>query len=434
MSPVDEDAVMAIVDRARETVLRAADAGWSGPPFDPLQLADILGIPTRPRVDILDARTVPHACKARVLIEYNPNRPRGRMRYSIAHEIAHTFFPDCAEQVRYRYAKDELHAVDRRLEMLCNIAAAELLMPAGSFLSLAGEQASVRHLVGLAKHFDVSLEALFLRFVRLSAIPCAMFVASSEIDAIDCRHYRIDYAVGARNWEGGLPRQLSAAAVQTISECTGVGFTAIGHESFGSGQRMRLECVGLPPYPGSVMPRVLGFLACPSPASKEAGISYLVGDALEPRGAGERLIAHVVNDKTPTWGGGFALGVRARYPVAQTTLQADVRSGRMALSLGNVHCVRVATSLSVFSMVAQHGYGPSDCPRIRYAAMERCLMSLGDVAAKERASVHMPRIGCGQAAGQWSIVSELIGQHVCRRGVEVVVYDLPGGERATRRA
>jgi len=85
------DPVKVVVQFARDIVLDAIDKGWSGPPFDPMKLADLRGLRTSPRGDIRDARTV-LAGHDRVLIEYNPNRPSGRLRYSIAHEIAHTFF------------------------------------------------------------------------------------------------------------------------------------------------------------------------------------------------------------------------------------------------------------------------------------------------------------------------------------------------------
>jgi len=78
------------------------EAGWSGPPFDPAVLADMLRIEVRPSQDVLDARLVPEARNVR--IEFNPNRSPGRVRYSIAHEIGHTLFPDHAQEARQRLA------------------------------------------------------------------------------------------------------------------------------------------------------------------------------------------------------------------------------------------------------------------------------------------------------------------------------------------
>src|SRR5450756_2519558 len=96
-----DDPVEAITLRARELVTRAIDAGWPGPPFDPVALAaKYLGLKVVATDEVADARTVPTPTGPR--IEFNPNRPRERRRYSVAHEIAHTLFPDHAERVRNR--------------------------------------------------------------------------------------------------------------------------------------------------------------------------------------------------------------------------------------------------------------------------------------------------------------------------------------------
>ena len=55
------DPVQAMIKRSREIVLHAIDQGWSGPPFDPLQLADILKINVVPSENVHDARSVPLA-------------------------------------------------------------------------------------------------------------------------------------------------------------------------------------------------------------------------------------------------------------------------------------------------------------------------------------------------------------------------------------
>ena len=132
----ESDPVRAITQRAREVALDAMDKGWTGPPFDPLQLADHLGIAISPRHDVRDARTLPGPAGG-VRVEFNPNRPSARVRYSIAHEIAHTLFPDCSDRIRQRSLHDELQGDEWQLEAICNVGAAELLMPLGSLHTLA---------------------------------------------------------------------------------------------------------------------------------------------------------------------------------------------------------------------------------------------------------------------------------------------------------
>ena len=88
----DEDPVEAIVHHARRVAFDAAAEGWTGPPFDPLALARILGHRVVARDSLTDARVTFDERVA--VIEYNPLQPCGRLRFSIAHEIAHTFFAD----------------------------------------------------------------------------------------------------------------------------------------------------------------------------------------------------------------------------------------------------------------------------------------------------------------------------------------------------
>ena len=121
---------MGLIERkARELVLRARDAGWEGPPFNPLAIAKLLNIPVEANADVIDARTISNEKGLR--IQFNPTRPRERLRFSIAHEIAHALFPDVGDAPRHR-GGDRSDPDDWQLEMLCNLAAAEFVMPMGS--------------------------------------------------------------------------------------------------------------------------------------------------------------------------------------------------------------------------------------------------------------------------------------------------------------
>src|SRR3989442_9107690 len=100
----DSDPIKVISDKTQNLVLRAIDDGWEGPPFDPFWLAEYLGLSIIPRDDILDAR-VEASSVGKVEIQYNPNQPRNRIRFSVAHEIAHTLFPDFVKSARNRSAE-----------------------------------------------------------------------------------------------------------------------------------------------------------------------------------------------------------------------------------------------------------------------------------------------------------------------------------------
>ena len=212
-----------------------------------------------------------------------------------------------------------------------------------------------------------------------------------------------------------------------VSNCTAIGFTDKGIEKWSSqSSKLFVQCIGLPPYPGTTFPRVAGLVRT-SNKSKIGPLNpkSVVGTALSPRGRGKKLIVQVVNDKTPNWGGkGFATALRSKIPHAQEDFQDWVSDNRKNLKLGNFRLTWVEDSLGVFSMIAQKGYGSSEKPRIRYAALEACLYELGQVAKKLEASVHMPKIGTGYAGGNWKIIEELIVEKLCNLGVSVTIYRL----------
>jgi hypothetical protein len=62
-------------------------------------------------------------------------------------------------------------------------------------------------------------------------------------------------------------------------------------------------------------------------------------------------------------------------------------------------------------------------PPIRYEAVAEFLKQVAAKAVELGARVHMPRIGCGLAGGEWSLIEPLIEEQLCRRGVLVTVYD-----------
>jgi O-acetyl-ADP-ribose deacetylase (regulator of RNase III) len=422
------DPVDAIVRAARDVVVRAIDQGWSGPPFDPFMLADILRLDIVARDDVPDARTVTVG-NSKVRVEFNPNRPRGRVRYSVAHEIAHTLFSDCVKSTRYRAAHSDPSSDEWQLEALCNIAAAEFLMPVGSFPASNRSALSAEYLLELRARYDVSTEALFIRVAQVSAEPCAMFSASRSDRQKETR-YRLDYAIGSRAWRQPLVSGSLLPTSSVVADCTAIGYTAKGQESWAGSEAMRIECVGIPPYPRSSVPRVVGMLVLRKTlASDVAGITEVRGNALAPRGAGRKLIVHIVNDATANWGGsGFAHAVRAKWPAVQKDFKDWTQDNRAVLSLGKVRIATVDEETAVASMICQKGYGASTKPRIRYTALRDSLKTVAAYAKDQGLTVHMPRIGTGQAGGSWEIIRELILSSLCTTGTSVTVYHLPNAK------
>ena len=421
------DPIEAIVGLARRMVLDAMDGGWTGPPYDPALLARLKGIALVPNEDIPDARMIPAGAggRARQTIEYNPNRPRARIRFSLAHELAHTLFPDHAERIRNRSDRQAAHG-DREVELLCDIAAAEILMPAIPESGLESRPLNMDNILYVRDRYEASTEATMIRLVGLSPKPAALFSASKTGNSAGAP-YAIDYMICPPNYSPPF-RQREVLSIPALAECTAVGYTsAWSGELPGASGAWKIECVGVSPQRGRVYPRVLAIARPASPAAGLPAISYRVGDATKPRGDGPAIIAHVANDKSPRWGRGFGHAVTDAFSGirAEFTKWAGARP-----SLGAVHVYEASPrGPIVVTMVAQSGYGPSARPRIRYAHLSACLELLADEAERRGASVHMPRIGTGHAGGSWEIVSGLVHRHLIRRGISVTVYDTPATAR-----
>ena len=415
------DPVEAIIESARSVTTSAMDRGWSGPPFDILALAEILDVRVIPDGDVRDARVTTDET-GHFVVEVNPLRPKVRQRFSVAHEIAHTLFPDCGAAIRNRALHTETNDAGWELEALCNIAASELLMPAGAMPEDARE-GRIDEALAIRSSFEVSAEAVLIRTVQLSRSPIAMFSATRIERGTNDGRYRLDYAIEAQNWDGeDLEVGTLLPPGSPVVACSGIGFTQKGPALFG-GVDTRVECVGVMAYPGFTYPRVVGFLSRPGSSETEA-LTYLRGDAVEPDRRGVRIVAFLTNDGTANWGGGFARQVATSKPEVQSEFRKLVRRDRNELRLGSAPLLRSDDRLYYVPIIGQAGYGRAEAPRIRYEALANGLKTVGIHAQRLRASVHMPRIGDGASGGNWGVVREMIEEYVSPLA-EVFVYDLP---------
>jgi O-acetyl-ADP-ribose deacetylase (regulator of RNase III) len=218
-------------------------------------------------------------------------------------------------------------------------------------------------------------------------------------------------------------------ASSVVADCTAIDYTAKGDETWPkTAGRAHIECVGIPGYPGRFYPRVAGVAAHGAGAGASKHITYVKGDATEPRGPGSRILAFVVNDRGLRWGAGFGRAVQAKWPELQKSFESWARQSRSQFRLGAAHEFRINNELTALAMICQHGYGPSVFPRIRYGALEDCLRNLGQMAHRTAASVHMPKIGAGQAGGNWMVIREMVEENLCQKGLDVTIYELPRSE------
>jgi hypothetical protein len=166
------DAVAAIRLKARELIgLYVTSFGEPTMPISVEVLASLKGITRSEELPIHspDAELVPDGAGG-VTMRVNPDRPNTRQRFSVAHEISHTFFPDyttkawCRTDARYRDRNDP----DDYLEMLCDIAASEMLFPQPWFTADAAAVADADGLVRLATTYQASREATMRRYAETS--------------------------------------------------------------------------------------------------------------------------------------------------------------------------------------------------------------------------------------------------------------------------
>jgi Zn-dependent peptidase ImmA (M78 family) len=416
------DPIAAMESVAQRAVLEAVDSGWSGPPFDPLELAKLRGIKLRPNAAVADARIF--WTDDGYVIDYNPNKPLGRVNFSIAHEIAHTFFDDCAEEVRNR-SPNTTDDKGWQLEALCNVGAAEILMPVGSLKESLEAPRTIEALMELRRKFHVSTEAMLIRMVKMAKFPVVCFVASKT----DTETYRLDYTISSSAWRHGRLDGLFVRSSRCFEECVAIGTTSKNIERWTTRlPELAVEAVGLPPYPGRTAQRIAGFaLLQDGDENLTSDIRYLQGDASVFSKKSDSTIVHLVNNRAHSWGGaGFARSLLRAYPAANDAFRSWAESSKGELKLGNFHVYPLGDSRFISSLIAQAGYGESSKPRIRYSALQQSLDGLSKYLSEVGVSeAQMPRIGVGQAGGFWNIIEGIIFETLVANNISVKIYDLP---------
>jgi len=159
-------------------------------------------------------------------------------------------------------------------------------------------------------------------------------------------------------------------------------------------------------------------------------IRYVNGDATCPLDNGPKAIVHCCND-IGAWGAGFTYGLTKRWKAPRNRYSAWFTS-RVNFELGEIQLVEVEPDIVVVNLIGQHGvigFSGDDVPDsvcqeppIRYAAIRNGLKKVNEALTPEY-SIHMPRIGCGLAGGEWKKVEEIINDELKDR--LVTVYDYP---------
>jgi hypothetical protein len=177
------DPIQIIRSKCKAMVESAKRRGWKGPPYDPLRLASLRGIRSRQANGVFSTEAQLTPVDGRqLLLEFNPDRAPARKNYSISHELVHTLFDDCYEMVHHRKSDPKAFDPEQEVEHLCQVGAAEILMPEDDFLSdLDKVGLSLEAVIGLCGRYEASREAVARRMLTLSNETAALAFLSRRL-------------------------------------------------------------------------------------------------------------------------------------------------------------------------------------------------------------------------------------------------------------
>uniref|UniRef100_A0A8C4GPP0 Chromodomain-helicase-DNA-binding protein 1-like n=1 Tax=Dicentrarchus labrax TaxID=13489 RepID=A0A8C4GPP0_DICLA len=162
--------------------------------------------------------------------------------------------------------------------------------------------------------------------------------------------------------------------------------------------------------------------------SDSTAIHYVLGDVTHPHAAqGDAIIVHCVDD-SGRWGRGglfTALEVRSDEPRKQYEL-----AGRMKdLDLGHVLLFAIDDKQSRLDgqdqlalVVAQRRDRANNLSGIFLSALDEGLKKIYAAAKRNKASVHLPRIGHSTKSFNWYGTERLIRKHLASRGIPTFIY------------
>jgi O-acetyl-ADP-ribose deacetylase (regulator of RNase III) len=152
-------------------------------------------------------------------------------------------------------------------------------------------------------------------------------------------------------------------------------------------------------------------------------ITYKIGDATNPISDGNKIIVHVCND-IGGWGKGFVVAISKRWKQPEQKFREWFKA-KDNFNLGQVQFVQVEDDLWVANLIGQHKINKDEFGNapIRYNAILLGLEKVGDFAQEMKATIHMPRIGCGLAGGEWSKIEPLIEKTLLSKEIQTFVYD-----------
>lgn len=167
-----------VIEKYAEDRLR--EAGQTRLPVDVEGIASLLGIRRR-LGDHPFAGRVYVEPSGQLVMDLNASDPEPRRRFTCGHEIMHTAFPGFRRETRYRSdaAVGGFNGSRGEEELLCDLGAAALLMPASLVRGRYSAAGGLRDMEALASAAETSLEAAANRLVALADGPVVFVVLES---------------------------------------------------------------------------------------------------------------------------------------------------------------------------------------------------------------------------------------------------------------
>jgi hypothetical protein len=159
------------------------------------------------------------------------------------------------------------------------------------------------------------------------------------------------------------------------------------------------------------------------------------GDATIKQTNYKTYIIHCCNNKRK-WGAGFVLALNKQYPLAKTKYM----NGSMILGS---YTIADYDDVKIVNIIGQDSYGNSSKTGIVYVNYDALKSAFHDIANMikneilnnktdymnssqvnnyEKIVIQCPRLGCGLAGGNWSIVQSLLSIFI-ENNIDVIVCD-----------
>lgn len=138
-------------------------------------------------------------------------------------------------------------------------------------------------------------------------------------------------------------------------------------------------------------------------------IKYINADALVPQDKNKpTFILHACNN-WGKWGAGFVLAISNKWSSPE-----KIYRSRKSWKMGNIDVVHVDHNIYVINMICQNGIRKrGDHPNktyINYDQLRICLdkakIEMNKISTNY--NINMPKIGCGLAGGNWSLIEPII--------------------------